>query len=227
MVGTTSCTVVVGRRDHDQLAGLQAELVARGHDVVVLGWPVDRLIERAARSVPVVLVLAGDLSDRDLRAVARGVEKAPGLAVVMLGPMQRRLEVLVALASGVSGYLPADSDAATIADVVDALVSGVVLLPPGTVFSLVRSPLLGARGITVDRMDGRRVELTHREWDVLVLVRQAYSTAEIARRLVIAGVTVRTHVAALVRKLGVEDRAALVGAAVEAGVLRKTSTLNR
>jgi len=58
-----------------------------------------------------------------------------------------------------------------------------------------------------------------------VLLRQAFSTAEIADRLVVSPVTVRTHVAALVRKLGVRDRTALADPFPEAAeVLRKTNT---
>ena len=59
-----------------------------------------------------------------------------------------------------------------------------------------RLPLSGSRG----------VELTSREWEVLDLLRQGLTTVEIARRLFIAEVTVRTHVAAILRKLRVPDR---------------------
>lgn len=47
-------------------------------------------------------------------------------------------------------------------------------------------------------------------WEVLVLLRQDYSTAVIARRLVVAPVTVRTHIATLLHKLGLHDRQSLV-----------------
>ncbi len=50
--------------------------------------------------------------------------------------------------------------------------------------------------------------LTSREWEVLELVAQGRSTAEIARRLVLSASAVRVHVAAIVRKLDVNDRSA-------------------
>jgi DNA-binding NarL/FixJ family response regulator len=53
-------------------------------------------------------------------------------------------------------------------------------------------------------------ELTPREADVLDLLRRGYSTGEIARGLAISPVTVRRHTSDLVRKIGVEDRAALL-----------------
>jgi DNA-binding NarL/FixJ family response regulator len=51
--------------------------------------------------------------------------------------------------------------------------------------------------------------LTARESQVLGMLRRGHRTAEIAERLSIAPVTVRRHVSELVRKLGVENRAAL------------------
>jgi DNA-binding NarL/FixJ family response regulator len=124
--------------------------------------------------------------------------------------MQPHREVLLALASGISGYLPLGSGPELVADTVDALSAGEVVLPRWA-WPLIADPQRGARGITVDRSGGRQVELTPREWEVLVLVRQAYTTAEIARRLVVATVTVRTHIASIVHKLDVGDRTALVG----------------
>jgi DNA-binding NarL/FixJ family response regulator len=53
--------------------------------------------------------------------------------------------------------------------------------------------------------------LTGREAQVLGMLRRGHTTAAIAARLEIAPVTVRRHISELVQKLGVEDRAALVG----------------
>ncbi len=53
-------------------------------------------------------------------------------------------------------------------------------------------------------------QLTSREWEVLDLLRQDLSTGEIARRLVLSPVTVRTYVHAILRKLRVPDRDAAV-----------------
>ena len=73
--------------------------------------------------------------------------------------------------------------------------------------SMVLELLLELRG----RGDGADA-LTTRESQVLGMLRRGHSTAEIADRLVIAPVTVRRHISELVRKLGVEDRAALTNA---------------
>jgi len=58
---------------------------------------------------------------------------------------------------------------------------------------------------------GRRgVDLTTREWEVLEFLRQGLTTAEIAARLFVSPVTVRSHVSAVLHKLRVPDRATAV-----------------
>ena len=64
----------------------------------------------------------------------------------------------------------------------------------------------GARARLAAELAARGVQLTAREWEVLELLGESYPTAEIARRLAVSPVTVRTHVASVVRKLGVADR---------------------
>ena len=69
-----------------------------------------------------------------------------------------------------------------------------------------------ARGRRLDLRAGQNSEnrLTTREWEVLELLREGRSTAEIGERLYISRITVRTHVSAILRKLRVPDRAAAV-----------------
>jgi DNA-binding NarL/FixJ family response regulator len=194
--------VVVGCGDDHRTAALERALTERGHAVVAEPWPSEELIALAVESQAAVLVLDGMPSGTALRALACATGADPEFTVLVLGPLRPNLDVLVALASRISGYLPADSEPAAVADAVDALCAGEVVLPRAVSLPLLAQFNSGGRGVTAERPDGRSVELTHREWEVLVLVRQAYSTAEIAERLVIAPVTVRTHVAALVHKLG-------------------------
>ena len=52
--------------------------------------------------------------------------------------------------------------------------------------------------------------MTSREWEVLDLLAQGRSTAEIAKELVISASAVRVHIASIVRKLQLPDRAAVV-----------------
>jgi DNA-binding NarL/FixJ family response regulator len=58
--------------------------------------------------------------------------------------------------------------------------------------------------------DAQATRLTGREWDVLELMRKGCSTPDISRRLFISQTTVRSHVSAILRKLGVSDREAAI-----------------
>ena len=77
---------------------------------------------------------------------------------------------------------------------------------PRRSFPLVQHLRPGGRGIVVAGSGRTDVELTNRELEVFVLLRQARTTAEMASYLVVSKGTIRTHVSALIHKLGVDDR---------------------
>ena len=141
--------------------------------------------------------------------MADAIGRRPGLRVVVVGPLVPNVDALIAVASGASGYVPQMSHIDGIVAAVESVVRGDPALPPDLSVPMLQHLRSGGRGVTVGWVGGGSVELTGREWEVLVLLGQARSTAEIADRLVIARVTVRTHVAALVHKLGVAGRSAL------------------
>jgi DNA-binding NarL/FixJ family response regulator len=202
-------TVVIGCGDAVRAAALTQAVAARSLVAVADAWPMERAIAAGREPDTAVVVLDGFPSAAALRALADVTNAHPELAVLVLGPLEPDLEVLVALASGAFGYLPSGSTPAAVAHAVNTLLAGDAVLPRAVSFPLVQHLRWGGRGIVVNGLNGRPAELTNREWEVLVLLRQARTTAEIARRLVVSNGTVRTHVAALVHKLGVHDRGAL------------------
>jgi len=66
-------------------------------------------------------------------------------------------------------------------------------------------------------MGGRGVELTSREWQVLDLMAEGSSTAQIAERLFVSPVTVRRHISTVVTKLDAPDRATVIRLFRESG----------
>jgi DNA-binding NarL/FixJ family response regulator len=203
----------MGCADAARVAALTRAVTGRSRVVVTAVWPLERALDAGRAAETAVVVLDGYPSGVALRTMAEVTKSRPELDVLVLGPLEPDVEVLIALACGASGYLPSRSPIVEIAEAVDVLLAGDTLVPRAVSLALVQHLRSGGRGIVVTSFDGRTAELTNREWEVLVLLRQEFSTGEIARRLVVSKVTVRTHVAALVHKLGVHDRSALAVAA--------------
>ncbi|MGW7200339.1 response regulator [Streptomyces chryseus] len=113
--------------------------------------------------------------------------------------------VYQALRAGASGFLLKDASARQLADGVRVVASGEALLAPTVTKRLIsefsklseapRPPALAQVG-----------DLTERETEVLVLIAQGLSNAEIASHLVVAESTIKTHVSRVLVKLGLRDR---------------------
>jgi DNA-binding NarL/FixJ family response regulator len=132
--------------------------------------------------------------------------RLPETKIVMLTVSRDDTDLFAALRAGASGYLLKDIDPARLADALESVLNGESALPGSLVARLVsefrdRSP---RRRTIVSEADG--TQLTSREWQVLELMRQGLTTAQIARRLVVSPATVRSHVASMLKKLRVPDR---------------------
>ncbi|MFD7117884.1 response regulator [Streptomyces sp. NPDC056730] len=113
--------------------------------------------------------------------------------------------VYQALRAGASGFLLKDASARQLADGVRVVASGEALLAPTVTRRLItefsklsetpRAPAMARIG-----------DLTERETEVLVLIAQGLSNAEIAEHLVVAESTIKTHVSRILVKLGLRDR---------------------
>jgi DNA-binding NarL/FixJ family response regulator len=124
--------------------------------------------------------------------------------------------VFEALRAGASGFLLKNSPPEQLIDAVRAVARGDGLLDPAVTRRIIeRFGEWGGRGTPSPALE----ELTPREREVLVLVAEGLSNAEIAERLVVAPGTVKTHVARVLSKLGLRDRIQAVVFAYEHGVV--------
>jgi len=125
--------------------------------------------------------------------------------------------VFAALRAGASGFLLKDVTPEELLAAIRVVAAGEALLAPAATRHLVTAFVSWP---TVGRPDARLVgELTEREREVLVLIAQNLSNAEIAGRLVMSPATAKTHVSRILTKLGLRDRAQLVIAAYESGLI--------
>jgi DNA-binding NarL/FixJ family response regulator len=163
---------------------------------------VDDAVAAALREQPDVCLIDSMLPGGAVAAAAAIVDGLPRTAVVMLGDAPSDAELFAALEVGAVGYLTRDIEPERLAVALRRIPAGEAPLSRMLVTKLVtefrrqRSPQLRC--------------LTSREFEVLELLRQGLRTAEIAERLFVARVTVRTHIASILRKLDVPDRQSAV-----------------
>jgi DNA-binding NarL/FixJ family response regulator len=125
--------------------------------------------------------------------------------------------IVEALRAGASGFLTKDAPAAELVAAVRAVAAGDAVLSPTVTRRLLDRV---ARRLPAAAGDpGGLEELTAREREVLQLLASGLSNAEIAEALVVAEPTVKTHVSAVLGKLGVRDRVQAVIYAYEHGLV--------
>jgi len=142
---------------------------------------------------------------------------ASGVHVVVVTTFELDDYVTEAIRGGASGFLVKDTEPAELVRAVRVAAHGDALLSPTVTRRLL------ARVADATRVVGPVpgvAELTPREREVLVEVAGGLSNDEIAGRLFLSESTVKTHVSRTMAKLGARDRAQLVVAAYESGVVR-------
>ncbi len=125
--------------------------------------------------------------------------------------------VYEALQAGASGFLLKHAPARELLNAVRVVAAGEALLSPSITKRLIEDFVKARRSERVK--PARLAVLTERETEILVLVAQGMSNAEIAAHLVLAEQTVKTHVSRVLTKLGLRDRAQAVIAAYESGLV--------
>ncbi len=154
-----------------------------------------------------------------IEATARVTAAHPEVKVLVLTTFDLDEYVYEALRAGASGFLLKDASAEQLAEAVRVVAAGDALLAPGVTRRLIAEfSRLDPRPRTPLRQkaDG----LTERETEVLALIAQGLSNAEIAVRLVVAEQTVKTHVGRILVKLGLRDRTQAAVFAYESGLVR-------
>ncbi|MEU5164438.1 response regulator transcription factor [Streptomyces sp. NPDC020875] len=177
-------------------------------DIEVIGEAVNgrEAVERVAELAPDVVLMDIRMPELNgIDATREIVASRTDSKVLVLTTFDLDEYVYQALRAGASGFLLKDASARQLADGVRVVAAGEALLAPTvtrrliTEFSrLTQAPKVGAVAQVGD--------LTERETEVLVLIAQGLSNAEIAEHLVVAESTIKTHVSRVLVKLGLRDR---------------------
>jgi len=132
--------------------------------------------------------------------------ECPGARVVILSNYTGADEIHAALQGGAASYLPKTVGQPELLKAIRLVAEGRTYVPPEIAVRL-------AERLRCD-------ELTAREHQVLALVVEGASNAQIARRLGIAGGTVKNHISSIFEKLGVTQRTEAVAVAIKRGIVR-------
>jgi DNA-binding NarL/FixJ family response regulator len=172
-------------------------------------------VHRAAATDPTVVLMDIRMPELDgLEATRRILRANPASRVLVLTTFDLDDYIYEALAAGASGFVLKDDPPEQLLAAIRTVAAGDALLSPAVTrrvirqFTRIRRPA-APRSLEV---------LTVRELEVLRLVAQGLSNAEIARTLFIGEGTVKTHVTHLLQKLNLRDRVQAVVLAHEAGL---------
>lgn len=176
------------------------------------------VVADAAEAVQAAIRERPDICLLDIRMPGGGVAAAweitarlPGTKIVMLTVSDDDADIFAALRAGAHGYLLKSMNLNRLSDALTGVCSGEAAMQR-TLVARVLNRFHGRdpqwrHGISSEPI-GRR--LTSREWEVLELLAQGLSTAEMAHRLVLSASAVRVHIASIVNKLDAANRGAVV-----------------
>jgi DNA-binding NarL/FixJ family response regulator len=201
--------------------GLRVQLgLAPDIDVVGEASDGEQAVALARRATPDVLVMDIRMPVLDgIEATRRIVADAATdrVRVLVLTTFDLDEHVYAALSAGASGFLLKDATPEEIVHAIRVVAAGESLLAPTVTSRLVRE--FASRPTAGRPRADLLTSLTEREVEVLLLIAQGLSNAELADRLVVSHATAKTHVSRILSKLGLRDRAQLVVAAYEAGLV--------
>jgi DNA-binding NarL/FixJ family response regulator len=202
---------VVLADDHPPVrAGVRGALERDGFVICAEAADGPGAVEAALRERPDIVLMDINMPGNGIAATKEIARQLPETAIVMLTVSTADADLFDALCAGARGYLLKDIDPARLPQALRGVLDGEAALPRHLVALVIDEFRERRRHRRLPLVKERAVDLTEREWEVLELLRQGLSTAEIGERLFIAPVTVRTHVSAILKKLRVPDREAAV-----------------
>lgn len=192
-------------------AGLRQVIEPHGLMVVAEASNADEAVHAALVHRPDVCLVTVRIPGSGIEAAHRIRDALPETKIIMLMSSEHDDDLFAALRVGADGYLLKASSSERLPQAIEGVLHGEAALPRVLTAQLIREFRDRGRGHWLPTsVSGEGVQLTEREFEVLTQLGQGKSTCEIATELGISDVTVRRHISALLRKLGVSDRQSAV-----------------
>ena len=213
-----------------------AMILSTEDDIQVVGQVTD-----GAQAVAAVPQLRPDVVLMDVQmpvldgieATRQIVSSSSDALVVILTTFDRDDYLFDALSAGASGFLLKNADADDLVEAIRTVAQGHALLAPEVTRRVIAAMAADGSGRATGAGAGAAgdagaaqpatdplPQLTSREREVLILVAQGLSNAEIAKQVFVSEATIKTHVSNVLAKLGVRDRVQAVVSAYESGLVR-------
>jgi DNA-binding NarL/FixJ family response regulator len=209
--------------DQALIRGGFAALLATASDMEVVGEAIDGddAVRQARALLPDVVLMDIRMPGSDGISATEQITAAPDLAtvkVLILTTFEADEQVFDALRAGASGFLGKGVEPEDLLDAIRVVAAGEALLSPRATRGLISRFLQGpaAPDLGADTLE----VLTGREREVLALAAHGLTNDDIAGRLYLSPLTVKTHINRAMSKLGVRDRAQLVVVAYQSGLVR-------
>ena len=186
-------------------------------DVLAEAGSGEEAIRLAAELAPDVALMDLVMPGMDgVEATRRLREASPRTQVVVLTSFHEDTHIFPAIKAGAISYLLKDIGPAELAEAVRAAARGEAVIHPKVAARLMQE-LRGSRAQAVNPF----TELSEREQEVLRLIAEGLSNAEIAEKLVLSEKTVKSHVSNILNKLHLSDRTQAAVFAWREGMVRK------
>jgi len=223
--GEVSGTISVVLADDQALMRMGFRMVLEAEkDIAVVGEASDgtsALAQAKALHPDVILMDVRMPGMNGIEATERIARECPGTRVLILTTFDLDEYAFAGLRAGASGFLLKDTRPAELAEAIRTVASGEAVVSPRITQRMLEmfASSLPNSGHPVQASDPRIDSLTPREKEILVLMSQGMSNAEIAEHLVVSATTVKTHVGNVLAKLDVRDRVQAVVVAYETGLM--------
>jgi DNA-binding NarL/FixJ family response regulator len=195
--------------DHSIIRLAICDALGDGFEVCAEAVDADGAVEAALREQPDICLLDVGMPGNGISAAARITAQVPRAAVVMFSARGDEETIFAAFRAGAVGYLRKEMRLSRLPAALLGVLNGEAAIPRDVTARLLgeyrRRGRVGALGHAVRGV----ANLSARETDVLELFLEGLGTDEIGRRLFLSPPTVRSHLAAVMRKLGVRGRDAL------------------
>jgi DNA-binding NarL/FixJ family response regulator len=204
-------------------AGIRA-LVDSAPDLEVVGEAADGRealdLVRATRADVVLMdIRMPEVDGLEATRLISADEDLAGVRVLILTTFELDEHVLQALRAGASGFLGKGAEPNEMLAAIRTVAAGEALLSPRATRALIGRYLARPEEAPTTE-PGALAALTDREREIVAFVAQGMTNDDIAERLVVSPLTVKTHVNRAMMKIGARDRAQLVVAAFQSGLVR-------